>query len=129
MDSDWRPVDRALRASGIEVPMGVTLQGRGHDEKPHHLAHAIIRYGYAIDMPVVFWQEFGKTDKPDAVLDAILAGLKVLDARGFLPIGCDPREAVRAWQRDYNRTAPQNRKIGVDGWFGRECLRVLGLLV
>jgi len=34
---------------------------------------------------------------------------------------------VRAWQRSYNATAPENAKIAVDGWGGEDTALAMGI--
>jgi hypothetical protein len=123
MDVDWVPVQAALKPLGLDRKLGVTLQGYHHGAKPHHLAHAILRYGVGPAMALFIWAE----PFPEALVLAVVQAVMLLQREGFAPAGCDPLEAVRAWQRDYNRRAPENKKIAEDGWLGYEALRAMGL--
>ena len=46
---------------------------------------------------------------------------------GLAGPGCDPREAVRAWQRSYNDRAPESARIAVDGWGGLDSIAAAGI--
>lgn len=121
MEKQWQPVQSSLQALGLARPLRVTLQGYGHEERPWHFAHALLRWMVRDQQPVVLWC----APFPNAFTLRVIAAVRRLVALGFAGPGIDPRQAVLAFQRDYNRTSSGVKRIDEDGWLGVETIKVL----
>lgn len=107
----WATVQQALERVGLARPLGATVQA--YNWVPHHATDALLRYGLGRSLPVICWWEESLHDE---AWWQMLALERFLARAGFATAGCDPREAVRAFQREHNRTA--HAKITEDGWGG-----------
>jgi hypothetical protein len=117
-DRDYAAIAPALRAllGGIERPLRVTLQGYAHDRDPHYFVDALLHYMVELQQPVIVWCE----PFPPPLTIAMIRAVQLLVRDGFALPGRPSRDAVRAWQQDHNRLAPQDKKVEEDGLLGRE---------
>lgn len=120
MERDWTKVEVALKRDGLLRPRGVTLQGYGW--RLRDLVHALLEYSVRRNQPVPLWCE----PSPSEDTWCALRFVQQLVALGHAGIGIDPREAVRAFQRTYNRTAPETKKLDEDGYAGIRTLTSAG---
>lgn len=121
MDREWAAVRPSLAAVGADPPLRVTLQA--YRWKLHELVHALLDRCVSPHVPLVMWCD----PWPDAVALAALEFVGQLVHEGLAGPGCDPREAVRAWQRSYNDRAPESARIAVDGWGGLDSIAAAGI--
>lgn len=118
MDRDWTAIAPALRAVGVERPLGVTVQGYGW--LLHELVDVLIERGVRPGMPVFMWAE----PWPDAVALRALRALQWLRREGFVREGRSALDAVRDAQTELNR---QGARLDVDGAFGDASYAAAGL--
>lgn len=121
MDREWAQVAPALRAAGLERPLRCTLQA--YRWKLHEQVHALLDRCVRPAEPLILWCD----PWPDATTLAALDFVSTLVREGFAGPGVDAREAVRAWQRDYNARAPESDRIAEDGWGGVESALAAGV--
>lgn len=112
MDHDWQSIAPALASAGLSRPTRVTLQAYGW--KLHELVDAILLRGVLAREPLVFWCD----PWPDAVTLRALAFVDLLVREGFTAGQVAGRDAVRAFQLDYNARARSDHQLAVDGWAG-----------
>ena len=112
MDREWAIVQPALARAGLAQPLRVTLQG--YRWKLHEMVHALLDRHVRPAEAIVIWCD----PWPDAVCLRAIAMVQFLVRAGFAGRGVDAREAVRAFQREFNKTAPVAKKLTEDGWAG-----------
>lgn len=121
MDREWTNITPALAAEGLDRPLYVTLQA--YRWKLHEQVHALLDRCVRPNAPLILWCD----PWPDAVTLAAVKIVQILLREGCAGPGVDARDAVRAWQRSYNATAPENAKIAVDGWAGEDTACAMGI--
>jgi len=121
MERDWTHIEPALEAAGIARKRSITIQGYGWS--PRSLSHCLLDWWTKRQLPVIVWSE----PWPEPLTLRVIRGVSLLIARDFAIPGIDPRDAARAYQIDYNRTAPVGKKLDEDGWMGEKTLRSLGV--
>jgi hypothetical protein len=119
MDREWETIAPALRAAGVERPLGVTVQGYGW--LLHELVDCLIDRGVRVGMPVFMWGE----PWPDAIALRALRVVQWLQREGFARFGVSAADAVRAAQTELNR---RGARLDVDGAFGNGSYAAAGLL-
>ena len=119
MDREWATITPALRAAGLERPLRVTLQG--YRWKLHELVDALLTRCVLPQVPLVMWSE----PFPDqGALQAIRA-VTFLKREGY--VASVARRTVLAFQVDYNRQAPETKRLAEDGWWGPATHAAAGL--
>ena len=121
MDREWAALNTTLRDAGLERPLRITLQAYGW--KCHELVHALLDRCVRPADPLILWCD----PWPDRVTREALRFVEMLMRDGFAGPGIDARDAVRAWQTDYNRTAPERAKVRVDGIAGAGSFTAAGI--
>lgn len=121
MDREWGNITPALRAAGLERPLRLTIQA--YRWKLHEMVHVLLDRCVRPEEPLVEWCDAW----PDSIAMAALEFVAMLVSEGFASVGCDPREAVRAYQRAFNRHAPEHLQLAVDGWAGLDTVSSAGI--
>ena len=124
MDRDWAKLEPAFRAAGLHFQPGVTIQAYGWDDIPADLTDCLITYTGTKNQPLVAWYE--PAFDPSVFLGAVRF-TSFLAHRNYVQPGRTAVETVRAYQRDYNRTAIA--KIDEDGRGGFKTWKSAGIVV
>lgn len=122
MDRDWAIARVALANVGLDRPLGVTIQGYGWStDCLDDLAHCLLKYRAQLQQPVVIW---GEPFPDDDTLRYVVGTQKLID-HGFAGPGVDPFDAIRAYQSDWNKSAPSSQQLVVDGRCGPKTIATL----
>jgi hypothetical protein len=107
-----------LAALGLVDPRFPTIQGYGWADILPDLVHCLLTNPRAI-----MWGE--PFPAPETI--AAMRFVKFLRDRGFFTDGMDPAEAVRAFQRSFNASAPSEKQLVVDGRAGLKTFAAAGI--
>jgi hypothetical protein len=125
MERDWALLKEPFAKAGLHYYPGITLQTYLWDDVPADLMHALITYNVQRSQPVIGWADY----YPSATFLACVRGVKFLKQHGFAIAGRRATDAVKTYQVEYNRTAPMNRKIDMDGACGVKTLGSMGIII
>lgn len=123
MERDWTEVQSQLALVGLDRPLGVTIQAYGWDDIPYALVSCLLEWASLRRSTVFAWSD----PYPSPMFLVCLSAWQFLDSHGFVARGTTARDIVRAYQHEYNATAPENKKIDEDGSCGLATMATMGL--
>lgn len=122
MAKDRAECEPVWKRAGLNWKPGVTIQGYGWDDIPHHCLDAMLTEVLA-GRPIMVWCDW----QPSPVVLACANAVHFLRDRGYLQPGRTARDVIRAYQVDYNRTASGATVLTADGYGGAKTLLTMGL--